>query len=296
MIAVTNNYASRAERSQLERRELAVGAWAEGQVENATLILESVLSEEMAPHVAAKCLISQAAFRAELLDYAGSLLSLESAAPFVDELEAHFQGAFFNQRARARKELGQFDAALTDYAGASACFQAAGDLEYEGAAVLNVAGLYLKIGQIADAHINALRAVDLLTRAESTYLCHAYDTLASVQLQSGQTEGAVASINKALELVGENDRWRKSILATKDVIEEKLLQLLGVNTVQDFETIQTGMVRRALIATGGNLTHAGNLVGLTNRGIAYVVDSHPELEPLRTKRRVRLKSCMKKTK
>lgn len=273
-----------AERSQLERREMAVGSWKQGNLENASILLDSVLSERMTPRVAVQCLVSQAAFRAEAQDYAASLASLEKAGEFLEAADVRIRGAFYNQRARAHKELGNIDAALMDYAGASACFEAAGDRDYEGAAVLNVAGLYLKIGDVAYAKTKIDIAITILAECDSNYLPQAYDTLAQIELASGQIENSILAIRQALESVGENEVWRKSFLHTKAEIDKKIQELSGT-----LHGVNVDIVRRALEKTGGNLTQAGKLTGLSHKGVSYIIDRHPELEAFRVKRRTRTK-------
>src|SRR5688572_21162470 len=295
MITVITDKLTETDKSQIARRDRARDLWAEGRLEEANALLSEVIAEGMTPYVAVRCYIAQAAFRAEAGDYQGSLQSLDAAAGFIDSADLHFQGAFYNQRARAHKELGRIDAALTDYTGAAACWETIGDPDY-GAAVLNLAGLYLEIGDIAAARLQIENAITIFVETNSIYLCQGYDTWAQIELAHGNIESAQTLIQTALDLVGDNERWRSEFLHTKDKIEIKLLELLGINQVEDFETVQAGMVRRALIKTGGNLTRAGKLVGLTHKGVTFVVDRHPDLEQYRVTRRTRLKSIFKKTK
>src|SRR5689334_12063783 len=144
MIAVNEGNLTGTESSQLERRDLAVGSWRQGEIENAEILVDSVLAEPMTPQVAVKSWVSKAAFRAGVGDYDGSLRALNSAAKFLDAADLRFRGAFHNQRARVHNKLGNTDAALTDYAGACSYFEMVGDKSYEGAAYLNIAELYLQ--------------------------------------------------------------------------------------------------------------------------------------------------------
>src|ERR1043165_1343511 len=280
---------TKAESSQLERRDLAVGSWRQGAIENAEVLLDSVLAEPMTPRVAVKSWVSKAAFRAGAGDFEGSLRALDLAAEFLDAADLRFRGAFHNQRARVHNKLGNTDSALMDYTGASSCFEDAGDKSYQGAACLNIAELYLQRGDLGRARENIDRAMSLFKDSDSEYLSQGYDTLAKLELAEGKIENAVAFNQRALDLTEENEIWRKTFLDTRDRIETKLLELMGVRTVEDFNAIQVAMVRRALSETGGNLTRAGELVGLTHKGVAYIVDRHPELEQFRAKRRSRTK-------
>lgn len=282
-----------AERSQLARRDMAIGSWRQGEIENANIILDTVLTEEMTPRVAVRCFVSQAAFRAEGSDYAGSIESLEKAAKVLDAADAKARGAYHNQRARIHNRMGNSDAALTDYAGAAACFEEAEDPSEQGAAILNTAELYFQKRDLYRARQNVELALVLMTQCGSEYLAQAYDTLAKIDLADGQIENAILAIKRAFELVvGENEIWRKAFLKTKAKIDLKIQELSST-----LHSVNVEMVRRALIKTGGNLTQAGRLTGMTHKGVSYIVDRHPELEMFRVKRRVRthLKSLIKHT-
>lgn len=281
------------ERSQLERKELAKGSWRQGQVENALIVLNTILGEEMTPRVAAEILVTEACFVAEGGDFPASLESLSRAALFIESATLRVQGSFYHQRARAHKELGDIDAALTDYGGAVARWEEAGDREYEGMAALNVAGIYLGLGDLPRCSESLNKALMRFAETNSPYLSQAYDTEANLRLVQGQIETAMISISKALDLVGENDLWRQTFLITKDKIELKLLSLLGVKTVDDFTRLQTGMLRRVLLQ-GKTFSQAGEILGLTRKGVDYLVWHKKELEEFRKVRRIRRKTLFRK--
>lgn len=270
------------ERSQLERRRMAIGSWADGEIENATIILNSVLAEQMTPRVRVQCLVSLAAFRSGAGDYPGSFEALERAAEFLDAADPRSRGAYHNQRARIHNRIGNVDAALTDYAGASVCFEEAEDRSQQGAAILNTAELYFQKGDLYQARDYIDHALLVMLQCGSEYLPQAYDTLAKLDLAEGQIENAALAIKLAFELVGENEIWRQTFLETKGKIDEKVQELSGT-----LHSVNVEMVRWALIKTGGNLTQAGRLTGLSHKGVSYIVDRHPELEMFRAKRRTR---------
>lgn len=284
MIAVIESNLTGAEAAQIERRELAIGSWKQGEVENAEILLDGVLSEPMTSRVAVQCWVSKAAFRAEAGDYPGSLRAVESAGEFLDLADLRVRGSFFNQRARIHNRFGNTESALVDYAGASACFEEAGDKSYQGAALLNVAELYLQQLDLRQARLHIDLALVLLTESSSEYLCQGYDTLAQVELAEGRTESALLSMRRAFDLVGDNEIYRQDLLKTRDKIGKKIEELSGA-----LHSVNVDMVRRALIQTGGNLTQTGKLTGLTHKGVSYIVDRHPDLEEFRVKRRMRTK-------
>lgn len=272
------------ERSQMERHDWAVDSWKQGDIEKANIFLDAVLAEDLTPRMAARCFVSRAAFRAEAGDYAGSLESIDQAAPFIDEADLQTQGSFHNQRARLHNRQGNVDAALMDYAGASACFEVAGEFSLGGAALLNVSELYLQKKDLDQARTYIDRALPLLIESDSVYLPQAFDTLANLELACGQIEKAVIAIERAFQLVGENEIWRQDFLKTRNKIREKIKQVSSA-----LHGVNVEMVRWALIKTNGNLTHAGNLTGLNRKGVSFIIDRHPELEAFRVKRRTRTK-------
>jgi tetratricopeptide (TPR) repeat protein len=344
--------------SQLARKELATGSWRQGQVDNALLLIDSVVSEEMSPPVAAECFVTQAVFRAEKGDYQGSLLSLGRAAPYIDTAPIVVQGAYFNQRARAHKEMGNLDAALLDYGGAAWCYESAGRRDNEGGVAINVAGLCLKIGDLSRATANIERAITIYSSIDSDYLSQAYDTQANILLAQEKFSLALRSCDKAIALVGENDVWLQTFLVTRGKVKARLsdhsarqdfdgaielakqlglpagivaaccalIQFLAL-PVEDLvsyyqmadvyggpeleacariviglfiphgtvEEVQVDMVRRALVKCEGRITKAASLIGMSPKGVSYVVNQHQsELAHLRKEPRIRRKSIIKK--
>lgn len=283
MIAVKDARLTAVEKSQLERREVAVNEWKRGDLDSADLLLDGLVAEGMTPTVAVRVLIAKAAIRAERSDYGGSLKFLGQAAQFFDAADLHFQGAFFNQRARANKELGNTDSAFTDYFAAEQCWEVIGDPEY-GKLLLNIAGLYLRLEDTVHARRYVEKAISVLEETDHHCLCQGYDTFANIELADGNVGNAIRLIKQALDLVGENQIWRNTFIDTRDRIDATIRELSS-----SLHSLNVDMVQWALIKTGGNLTQTGNLTGLTHKGVAYIVDRHPELERFRAKRRTRTK-------
>lgn len=284
-----------AGRSQIERKELARGAWAEGRPDDALLIMEEVLAEEMLPPIAAECYVTKAAFLAEKGDWEGSLESLERAAPILDSAPLRVSGTFYHQRARVHRHNGNLDAALADYTGAAVCWQTSDSKDLEGITYLNIAHVFLLIGDLEQARSNLERAFDIFRAHSHFYLSQAYDTLANLELEEGRIEAALSAIRTAFDLVGENEPWRETFAATQAKIDTKLLELLSVERVEDLDRIKGILVRNALLKTGGNLSRAGRLIGLTYKGVDYIVQQNAELQSVRSPRKPRLKSILKKT-
>lgn len=280
------------ERSQFERRELARGAWVEGRIDDALLILDTVLSEEMTPRVAASCFVTEAAFKAEQGDYPGSLESLTKAAPHIDQADNDVRGSFFNQRARLHKELGKFNAALLDYAGASASYEDAGRKDYLAGVANNVAGVCLAIGDLPRAKASIDQAIAEADKSNSEFLSQAYDTQANICLARGELEQALTSVRMAISLAGNNETWLKTFQATEQKVIKKLLELLGVSNVKDIERLQIQIVKQALLEHKGRRILAAQSVGMSREGIDYLVNHKDELVEFRKEKRVRRKTVI----
>lgn len=281
-----------AERSQLDRVQMARGSWAAGQIDNALLIIESVKSEAMSPRVAAECFVAEAAFRIDSGDRSGSMKSLAAAAPSIDSAPLSVRGAFHHQRGRLHKEAGDLDAAFTDYAGAETCWREIGATEKLGAVVLNLAGVCLKLNDVTRAHDYAIKAVEIFTQTESFYISQAYDTQSQIFLAEGKIQAALFSIDKALTVVGDNDTWRAEFEITKEKIIGAIIDLIMAANL-DVTAVQREMVRHALVKHGGNLTKASKEIGMSRNGVSYIIDCNQDLEPLRVGRRVRHESIIK---
>lgn len=286
---------SSAEQRQIMEIDSARGAWQEGRPSDALLLMEGLKGQAMTHRVRAKYFVAEAAFRAEAGDLLASLESLEIAAPIIDFADVAVRGSFHLQRARVHNSLGDTDAALTDYSGALALWEAIGDKEKQGAAYLNIAELYLKIRQFEIAGINLRKSIALLTDSASFYLPQAYDTQAKIFLAEGRLEQAAHAINEALATVGDNDGWRRDFLNTLDAIEVRLLEVLKVKYLSDWDRVKLNMVRRALQRSEGNPAGAASELGVTRHAIFSLINTHKEaLEQYRKPKRVRRRSVITK--
>lgn len=271
---ITTSTHSARDQSQRERKELAKGAWREGSFDNALLLIREVLSEDMSPDVAAECFSTEAAILADLGDFNASLASLAKMAPFLEAADIRIQGTFYNARARAHKNLGDIDSALTDYAGAIAYWQICGDGNYEGAASINVAELYLTLGDFAKAIQSIDHALQVLPKG-SEYLCNAYDTKAKILLNDGQLVKALGLIEKALELAGDHEEWQKRFKETHSKIKDRLIDfLIPLVNMDDLEELKVQMIRHALDYCGGSITAAAELIKTSHQVIAYTAQKH----------------------
>lgn len=259
---------------QLGRKELARGAWREGRIADALLIIRSVLAEEMSPHVAAECYSAEACFLADAGDFAGSLESLWKMAPFLEAASVRVQGTFFLQRGRVYKNLGNIDEALTDYSGSLALWQACGDKNYEGAASINLAGIYLLIGDLVQARKNIEYALATLPPG-SVYWPDAYDTKAQVLLAEGSLALALSFIEKALGLIGDNEAKRLEFLETQSKIKDRLMDLLiPLVSFVDLDDLKIQVVRNALDKAGGSITLAADMIKTSHQVVAYTARKH----------------------
>lgn len=287
---------SAVERSQLDRKEMAVSIWREGRTADARFMLAAVLSESMTPRVAAECYVTEACFLAEEEDYKGSRRFLNLAAPLIDQADARVQRSFYHQRGRLLKEAGDLDAALTDYTGAAFWARQIGDQEKEADALLNTANIYLLWGDVKSARKNLEPALKIFRDVQSPNLAHAYDSLAQLLLGENRISLAIEALERAFDLAGEDrPAWRDQFIETRGKIEAKILELLKIERVEDLNRLKTVLVREALIKADGNLSRAGEIIGLSYKGVDYIVQQDPELMRFRSPRKPRLKSLIKKS-
>lgn len=283
------------EQSQLERIDLARGAWKEGRADDALILIDSVKAERMSSRVAAECYVAESAFYAERGEFQRSLESLGLAAPVIESAPVSVRGSFYFQRARAHKELGEYDSALTDYAGAEVVLRETGSNARLGAVALNLAGCYLALGDLSEAQSKADKALSLLLESNSFYLPQAYDTQAKIFLAQGNLIQAARSIAEALATVGENEGWKRDFLATRELIEIRLLEALNVKHLADWDRVKINMVRRALQESDGNPAGAASMLGVTRHAVFSLVQTHKEqLEQYRKPKRVRRKRYITK--
>lgn len=262
------------DRDQLERKELARGAWREGQVDNALLIIDTVLGEEMSPEVAAACYSAKAGFLAAKGEFAAALETLRTMAPFLDAADVRIRGTFYNTRARAHRNLNNIDAALTDYTGALALWQSCGDKNYEGAVSINLAELYLILGDLRQAIDNVDHALRVLP-TDSEYVCNAFDTKAKILLADGQVVKALSFIERAIAAAGDHEDWQKRFAETINRIKERLLDsLIPLVNIPELEELKVQVVRHALDRAGGSVTVAAKMLNTSHQVVSYTADAH----------------------
>lgn len=281
---------SNIEQSQIDRLEMAKGCWREGRYEDCLLLVGTVLAENLTPRISVRAWIQRATFQNERGEHEAALESLKQAASDLDSASTYIQGTYFSERGRAHKGLGSFDHALTDYPGAKHCFEQIGHWEYVATIEKNTAGVYLKLGEFAQAHEHVDEAIRIFSELKSETLCQAYDTQAEIFLFEGYLALAASANRKAINLCPDNESWLCSFNTLKkridaaDRIEENALNMIGVATVPDLERVKVNMARRALVKEKGSVTRAGKLLGLDHRGIDRIIERHPEIEECRSKK------------
>lgn len=260
---------SARDQDQLARKEVARQAWRDGHSADGLLILRSVLAEDMSPAVAAECYSTEAGMLAEMGDFVGSLQSLRNMAPFLEAASPRIQGTFYNQRGRVNRKLSDIGAALMDYTGALAIWQECGDKHYEGAASINLAELYLKRDDLEQASANIDHALRVLPDG-SEYWPDACDTKAKILLAEGSPARALLFIDKALDLIGENEAKFLEFLETRNQIKSRMIDLLApLMDSNDVERLRVRMISHALDKSGGSITAAAKLISTSHQVIAH---------------------------
>lgn len=279
------------EKSQVERRELARGAWRDGEIENALLILRSITQEEMTPRVAAEVFVTEVACLCALDDFENAERVLGKAAPLIDQALPRVQGCFYFHRALVHKHFGRTDAALTDYAGSLIYWQQAEETDYYIAALNNLANLYLEKDDLIRARRYIDRARVLLT-AKSTHVCGVHDTEAKILLAEGHLVCAWRTIQVAITAAGENEIWKRDCLATQSEIKKQLLGfIVPIVTVNDVDRLKVDLVKYALEVTEGSTVEAARLLNTSHQLIAYTADANGlQRKPQRRKSIIKVSS------
>lgn len=276
---------SETDRAQRNKKEAARDRWRQGHYTDALRMIRTLLTEEMSPRVAAECFSVEAAILADMGDYRGSLDSLGRMAPFLDAADVRIQGTFYNGRARANKNLGDIPAALIDYSGAVALWQSCGDRNYEGAASINLAELYLTLGDLPQAGHNIDHALRVLP-TNSEYLCDAFETKAKILLADHQVVKALRFIEQALKAVGSHEEKKKQFSETQSKIKQHLLDsIIPLINFPDLDDLRVQVIRHALDRAGGSITLAAKALDTSHQVVAYAARTH-HLERARPKRSI----------
>jgi len=183
--------------------EIAVCYGREGQLDNARAMLSQALSRLDARD---GDLNSRALLRSAIVERLSYRLSdalniLTRAAPLFETSTNHtLRGTFHYEFANVLRRLGEIencavyiDRAVIEYTAASFHFEQASLARYQACVENNLALVYLKTNNLADAHEHLDRAQALFTRLSDTvHLAQVEDTRARVML----AEGAVAKAEK----------------------------------------------------------------------------------------------------
>jgi len=177
-----------------------------------------------------------------------------------------------------------------DYAGAAVSWEEAGDTDYQIAALINLAELYLSIGDLQQAG-DHVRSVFAILSPDSTHYCNAHDTKARALLAEGDLVGAATHSRIAVEAAGENEGWKTSALETLNRVKDEVLELASrVLTIKDLGALKQTMIEHALEVTGGSVVEAARLLETSHQVVAYTANNKGLM---RTAPRVRRKSIIK---
>lgn len=202
--------------------ELAVCYGREGQLDNARTVLSEALSRLDARD---GDLNSRALLRSAIVEKLSYRLSdalniLTRAAPLFETSANHtLRGTFHYEFANVLRRVGEIencadyiDRAVIEYTAASFHFEQAGLARYQACVENNLALVFLKTNNLAEAHEHLDRAQALFTRChDSVHLAQVEDTRARVMLAEGafaKAERIAKSAVRILETGGE-----QSILA-----------------------------------------------------------------------------------
>lgn len=140
----------------------------------------------------------------------------------VESVSVSRQGRFFNQRALALKDLGEYDRAILEFDRAAICFQESGETELQGMVHNNIARVYSLSGNYERAHESVDKAIGLAK--DPRYLIQWRDQKANVFCDEGKLNEAEAQLNTALELlcgIEHQDLIAECLLTKTRIIDQK---------------------------------------------------------------------------
>lgn len=171
-----------------------------GQPDEGLILIRSVLGKDLLPTVKAHALYVFSVFQ---VGAARALKTLDLID--LSCVTAGRKGRIFQRRARLQADLGKYDQALIDYAGAAAYFEEAGNLAGVAHAHNNRASVYRRLRRFADAHEAADQALSLLPKGDP-FEANFLDQKARVFLDEGKFVEAEPFAVRAVTLVENTDR------------------------------------------------------------------------------------------
>lgn len=235
-----------------------------------------------------------------------TLRTLTLAEQYLDSVKVVFRGMWHNQRARALKELKQYDSASIEYAVAIGCFEEAGHESWAALAMNNMASVYLKWGKLDEAFAKVSEAIAIFIRLKDPRLLYAQDQKAQILITQGQPLDAKLLID---QVITQTDGTEKPALLIESLltraratiraglsasaafadidhaqelssqIERSDLSLSAVKVRKEVSAIHAAqchiaMVEMALIQSGGAVRLAANKLGMSHASLIEFIKKH----------------------
>lgn len=304
--------------AQEAKIHLAIAYHWTGEYSEGLALVDDLLSEDLSGGIRCQALLAKATL--QMSSPRTALLTLGEAEACCEGAGRTYLGNWHNQRARALKELKEYDQASIEYAGAAALFEEAGNPGGAAMAFNNLAGVYLKWGKLEDARVAATRSVSSFKSLADPRLPHAQDQLAQILVAQGSAEEARALIDKVINSVnGDRKDLLLECLLTR---ASALIQLkMPAHAFQDVDRAQeiadylgrqdliltvakarkelsaifanrshVDLVELALKQSGGNLREASRKIGITHQSLTKIIETHGlERKPVRLKSVIRRK-------
>ncbi len=171
-----------------------------GQPDEGLILIRSVLAKDLFPAVKAHALYVLSVFQG------GGAQSLKTLCQIdLSVVTAGRKGRVFQRRARLQADMGKYDQALIEYAGAAAYFEEAGNRAGVAHAYNNKASVYRRLKRFADAHEAASAALSTLPKGDP-FEANFLDQKAQVFLAEGKFDEAETIALRAVSLVEDTDR------------------------------------------------------------------------------------------
>lgn len=269
------------------------------------LALVTPIIDDSGTNPADKCsaLRLQACVETERKQYGESLETLAKAGHLIDEVSPDMRAKFFGQRGLAKRNLGNIDAALVDYAAARHWACEAGDKHTEAGVRNNLAKIYSDVGRFEEAIIEVDIAIQIALRLQDDISLGRYYDL-KAQILSGKKFYAesLGCSKKALALLVGLPGSHPALIEAR-VTHGRILIALGGTYLEQPDPIGTycamrdaakllptaldkATLRLALSRSGGHVLGAAKLLHIRHSALSRAIEKQGlDRQPKRRRRK-----------
>lgn len=201
----------------------------------------TIETEELTGIEAEICDVNATAMKLRAHNPQAALDWLNQSEHLVESVSVSRQGRFFNQRALAWKDLGEYDRAILEFDRAAHCFEISGETELQGMVHNNVSRAYSLSGNYERARESSSIAIGLAV--DLKYRIQWGDQLANILTDEGKLDEAEAECNRVLSLLVEGEQFDllAECLSTKNRIEKQKYGACGKSEYMLHDSSRNGL-------------------------------------------------------